>query len=428
MRKRISCQLIILFVFICAAISSCHQRMVKEIVFTDDGAWCWFQDPRAIYVKGDKERTYAQWMTKNGQLQVGAYDHSNGKVETYTLKENWDIDDHNVGAFLLLPDKRIMVFYARHNKQGIFCKTSSHPEDITSWGEEITISHSNRITYAHPVYLNKEQTYYVFWRGPSWKPTFATSTDGITWREEKILLQDTAKASEGVRPYTKITSDGRSSIHFVFTDGHPNVETQNSVYYMKYEKGQFFKADGSLKGNIESLPIQLTGSDVVYDGKMTNIRAWIWDIALDKQGYPVIAYTLLPKPTDHRYMYARWNGEKWMSTELTPGGKWFPQTPDGVEEREQQYSGGIAIHPTNPSIAYLSREIDGIFKIEKWNTPNKGKTWYSNVITKESEHLNVRPIVPRGYDGNEDYVLWMYGEYKHYKNYNTGIKLLDFNQ
>ena len=420
------------FIFVCvvfctaySAPSYSQKEGATELVFTEDGAWCWFQDPRSVYIKGKRERTYAQWMTKNGKLQIGAFDHATGKTEVHTLKEQWDTDDHNVGAFIVLPDKRLMVFYARHNKQGIFCRTSSNQEDIANWDDEVTISDATRITYAHPVYLSDEKKYYLFWRGPSWKPTFATSDDGKLWSKPEILIQDTARDSGNIRPYLKIVSDGKSSIHFTFTDGHPNREAQNSVYYLKYEEGNFFKADNSLAGNMNALPVRPGKSDVVYDGKKTNIRAWVWDIALDNQNHPVIAYVRFPEEADHRYCYARWTGRKWLDVEITPGGKWFPQTPEGKIERETYYSGGMAIDHANPSTLYISRQINGIFEIEKWHSTDMGETWSSSPITISSEQMNVRPVVPRGYGAKEGHVLWMFGDYEHYKKYKTGIKLLN---
>ena len=393
-------------------------------VFTEDGAWCWFQDPRAVFVKGLRARTYAQWMTHDGKLQIGAYDHATDKAEIHTLKENWDQDDHNVGAFLVMPDNRLTVFYARHNKHGIFCRTTSNPEDIAQWDKEVTVSDTPRITYAHPVYLSAERKFYLFWRGSTWKPTFSTSEDGESWSAPKVLIRDPAKEENTTRPYMKITSDGKSSIHFAFTDGHPRDEAQNSVYYLRYAGGQFFKADGSQAGTLQTLPIQPGKSDPVYSGKKTNVRSWVWDIALDGQGYPVIAYTRLPAETDHRCCYARWTGEKWLDVEITPGGKWFPQTPEGAKELEPHYSGGMAIDHSDPSTLYVSRPINGVFEIEKWNTSDKGKTWRSHPVTRDSTQINVRPVVPRGYSGKENYVLWMSGAYEHYTNYRTGIRLL----
>lgn len=396
----------------------------EKAFFTDDGAWCWFQDPRAVYIKGERERTYAQWVTRHGELQIGAYDHETGKTEIHTLKEDWDIDDHNVGAFLVLPDDRLMVFYARHNKQGIFCRQSSRSESILRWQEEVIVSDTDRISYAHPVYLSEEKRFYVFWRGPTWKPTYATSADGETWSEAKVLIQEADRGSRAIRPYTKITSDGKSSIHFTFTDGHPRDEAQNSVYYLRYYNGQFFKANNTVVGSIDSLPIPHSLSDVVYDGKRSGVRAWVWDIALDQNNHPVIAYTRLPEETDHRYCYARWTGNAWLDVELTPGGRWFPQTIDGTVEREPHYSGGIALNASNPDTLYLSRQINGIFEIERWDSSDQGRTWKSRAITRDSEQINIRPVAPRGYVGKADHVLWMSGAYEHYKNFQTGIKLL----
>ncbi|MDY6907122.1 MAG: BNR-4 repeat-containing protein [Chloroflexota bacterium] len=394
-----------------------------EHTMSNDGAWCWFQDPRAVFVKGRRTRTYAQWVTHDGRLQIGAYDHETGRTEVHTLKEQWDCDDHNVGSLIALPDNRIMVFYARHSKRGLFCRTSSSAEDILQWDDEVTVSNTGPITYNHPLYLSEEKKFYVFWRGPSWEPTFSTSRDGRTWSNPCILLQGKGRVGRNVRQYMKIVSDGTSSIHFAFTDGHPRSEKKNSLYYARYEGGIFSKADGSVIGKRDALPIPHGKSDMVYDGDSRG-RAWVWDIAIDDAGLPVIAYTRLPAEEDHRYCYARWTGEKWQDTQIAEGGKWFPQTPAGKREPEPHYSGGMGLDHSNPSTVYFSRQVNGAFEIEKWDTPDKGRTWRSLPITRRSEGLNVRPVVPRGYSGEAPHVLWMFGSYEHYTRYRTGIKLL----
>ncbi len=389
-----------------------------------DGAWCWFQDPRAVSIRGQHDRTYVQWMTRDGRLQVAAWDHDSDTVDVHTLRTNWDHDDHNVGAFVVLPDKRLMVFYARHNKHGLYCRTTSAPEDITRWEPEVTVSDTDRITYAHPVYLAAEQRFYVFWRGPSWKPTFATSEDGRSWSEPQVLIQDEGRDSQGIRPYTKVVSEGVKSIHMTFTDGHPRNEAENSVYYLRYEGGRYFKADGTLVGDRDALPIAHRQCDVVYDGRLTKVRAWVWDIALDGEGHPVIAYTRLPAENDHRYHWAQCSGSEWQDVEVTPGGGWFPQTPAGETEPEPHYSGGMALDHANPSVLYVSRPLDGVFEIEQWRTPDEGRTWQSREITSGSSSLNVRPVVSRGDTELPSRVLWMSGRYEHYTNYYTGIRVL----
>jgi BNR repeat-containing family member len=393
-------------------------------ILSPDGAWCWIQDPRAVYVEGRHKRTYAGWMTRDGKLQVGACDHETGSVELFTLKENWDVDDHNSNSFLVLPDKRLMVFYSKHNKNGLFCRAALKPEDISIWGNEVIVSNTPRITYSQPVYLSDEGRFYVFWRGPSWKPTFAWSTDARNWSAPRILIEEEGREARNVRPYMKVASDSKATIHFAFTDGHPRREPLNSIYYLKYQKGGFHKADGTKVGDMNSLPITPSKSGLVYDGKETKIRAWIWDIALDGDQLPVIVYTRLPSERDHRYHYACWTAGRWLDTEITPAGKWFPQTRLLRREREPHYSGGIALDHANPSIVYLSRQINGVFELERWITSNNGRTWSNMAITRESKHSNVRPIVPWGYTGDRDHVLWMHGAYVHYTRYETAIRML----
>ena len=390
----------------------------ESITISEDGAWCWFQDPRAVFVQGEHARTYAQWITHDGRLQIGAFDHDSKETKVFTLKENWGRNDHNVGSILVLPDNRIMVFYAQHNGRGLYCRVSASPETILAWDDEVAISTAGRITYNHPVFLEEENRYYVFWRARDWNPAFSTSTDGMNWSEPQTLIR-----RRGARPYLKVFDDGASSIHLAFTDGHPRDEQQNSLYYLHYKAGRFLKANGEVVGNMKDLPYTPEQTDRVYDGSTAG-RAWVWDITLDDANRPVIAYTRLPEETDHRYAYARWTGDKWLDIQITEGGRWFPQTPEGQHEREPHYSGGIALDHANPSILYLSRPNDGQFEIERWVTPDAGHTWQSDAITQNSDALNVRPIVPRGHTGKSSSVLWMQGNYEFYTHYRTAIKMV----
>lgn len=392
-------------------------------MLSPDGAWNWCLDPRAVYVEGEFRRTHAGWMTHDGRLQIGSYDHADGSLAYFTLKEKWDVDDHNSNTFLALPDKRLLVFYARHNQPGLYCRKSSRPENVLEWGPEITVSNTPRISYNHPVYLSEEGRFYVFWRGPTWKPTFSSSSDGEQWAASQVLLREKGQESDSIRPYVKVVSDGKSAIHFAFTENHPAHESNNSIYYLKYEKGRFYRADGTPVGDMNHLPIRHGATDKVYDCQKGAARAWIWDVALDRVGRPVIAYIRFPNERDHRYHYARWTGQEWFDVEIVKGGGWFPQTPPGKRERELYYSGGLTLDHSDPSVVYLSRPVGGVFEIEKWKTEDGGKTWASRSITRDSKSPNVRPFVPWGYRGKEDHVLWMHGEYVHYTKYSTSIRM-----
>lgn len=395
----------------------------EPCIVTDDGAWCWFQDPRAVFVDGPPPTTFACWMTSKGKLQIGAFDHTQRSTRIFTLKERWDVDDHNTAAILVLRDRRLMVFYARHNKRGLYCRTSMRPLDVTAWEDEITILDAPRLTYSHPVYLAHEGTYYVFFRGETWKPTFCTSKDGRVWSPPRVLLQESGREGREIRPYIKVVSDGDSTIHFAFTDGHPRNEAHNSLYYMKYARGAFWGGDGRRIAGMEDLPVSHHQTDCVYDATGTGIRSWVWDVAIDAEGQPCIAYTRLPAETDHRYHYARWMEGGWFDTEVAPGGRWFPQTPQSKEEPEPHYSGGMAIAQQDPAVLYLSRQSGDDFVIERWCTADRGRTWTSRPVESARKGLNVRPVVPHGAAGSADLLLWMTGRYVHFSDYHTEIRL-----
>jgi hypothetical protein len=251
----------------------------------------------------------------------------------------------------------------------------------------------------------------------------ATSTDGgRTWSPARVVFSRPGLPPED-RPYAKYASNGRDRIHLLFTDGHPNREATNSVYYACYRGGAFYRADGTRIAGLDELPLRPEQADRVYDATATGVRAWIWGIACDARDRPVIVYARLPATADHRYHYARWDGSRWQDTELCAGGGWFPQTPAGGTEREPQYSGGLALDPDDPAIVYLSRPRGGVRELERWTTPDGGRTWTSTALTANSRQDNVRPFVIRGHAPGGPTVLWMNlsGRYRHYTDYRCSI-------
>lgn len=394
--------------------------------FTADGAWCWFSDPRAISHHG---RTFAGWVTADGSIAVGARDAS-GRVTTQVLHPQLERDDHDNPALLRLPDGRLAAFYSLHARGDMRLRVTLRPDDITAWTEERALQFvapdrgRRGTTYANPVLLADEaNALYVFWRGSDFKPTFAISHDlGATWSEAHTLIARPG-ADDTNRPYLKLRSDGAGRIDFVFTDGHPRNESANSVYYLRYERGGFFKADGTRLGGFADLPLDPSRCDRVYDGA-TRGRGWIWDIALDADRHPVIAFTRLPAEDDHHYALARWDGQAWRVADVCPAGSWFPQTPAGTTEREPHYSGGMTLDAGHLFTLYTSRRIDGVFEIERWQSTDAGQTWTSAAVTAHSRHDNIRPFVIRGDKTGGPALLWLSAErYVHYTDFRTRVKM-----
>ena len=399
--------------------------------FTADGAWCWFSDPRAVYRNG---KIYAGWMNSEGSVQIGARDQKTGALTVATLAGKFERDDHDHPSLLFLPDGRLVTFYSLHAKGDTHQRVTARSEDIGEWSADRTLGFENPslgprgVTYANPVMLSDEaNAVYLFWRGSDYKPAFSVSPDlGKTWSKPRTLIQRPGTGTD-VRPYVKLWTDGKGRIDFIFTDGHPRNEPTNSVYFLRYEKGGFFKADGTRIGSINDVPLDPARCDRIYDGATAG-RAWIWDVCEDRDRNPVVAYTRLPAEEDHRYHYARWDGKRWLDHQITPGGKWFPRTPPAAQEREPHYSGGMALDPANPTAVYASRPVRGIFEIERWTTRDGGKTWQSEAVTKDSKADNVRPVVVRNTPAGTTSVMWMHnrGGYVHFTDYKTEIRIRTF--
>lgn len=419
---RILLSLLLLFCLFYSADSQNQSKLKTEDyqVLTNDGGWCWFSDPRAIFHKGIHEQLYTAWVTHAGDIMISAYNTKDKSITKKVLHAKFQADDHDVPAILFRPDGRLLVFYMQHGGK-YYSIISKNPEDINEWEPAQRLPFGDNACYAHPIMLSKEHNrIYLFWRGSDWRPTFAYSDDlGKSWTEPKAYVERLGALASN-RPYVKVISDNKERIDIIFTDGHPRDEAKNSVYHMYYQQGSFHQTDGTPICTLAELPVKHALVHKVYDGTITGVRAWIWEIALDKNNRPIIVYAQLPAENDHRYHYAQWNGKSWTDIEICKAGGWMPLTPKGTTEREPHYSGGIAIDHGNPKIVYLSRPVNGVFEIEKWTLEQHG-SWKAEAITSNSKLNNIRPFVVRDWQGKGPHILWLTGIYNHYTDFYTSI-------
>jgi len=96
-----------------AADSPAASATPPSYTLTEDGAWCWFSDPRALLLDG---QLYAGWMSSDGSVQVGQWDPARPESPAHsaTLAPQFEKDDHDHPALLVLPDQRLAAFYAPH--------------------------------------------------------------------------------------------------------------------------------------------------------------------------------------------------------------------------------------------------------------------------------------------------------------------------
>ncbi len=390
-------------------------------VFTDDGTWCWFQDPRALSFEGTTNKTYSGWITSKGKVQAASFDHKTGEIISNTISPDnfMQVDDHNNPTFLMREDGRLLVAYSGHFYGPMRVIVSTNPEDVSSFGPEANFG--NNVTYANPYQIG-DSTVMFYRDGNTWHPTINVSMDGgLTWGTPKELI---TRNGNQQRPYVKYTQDKSGGIHMIFTTGHPRQEANNKVYYTYFKDNKFYRADGTLLKNFATQgPLNIDAGEVetIYDASKG--KGWTWDIALDKDENPVVLYAAFPDDLNHHYYYGIHKDGKWTTNHIVNSGRWFPQTPEGGNEPEPNYSGGMTLDPNDPSVVYLSKQVNGIFEIFKYTTDDDGATWETEALTANTPEgiINVRPIVPRGHKPGSFDVMWLRGTYVTYANYLTKV-------
>lgn len=419
------------------------------ITFNENGAWSWFQDPRAIVdtaankiiVSPVADSSGTDGGSRSGQVDVVEYDLSTGVTNRFVLGTAGD-DDHNVASFYIRSDGRYVASWSRHNADNLTrFRVSTNPGDATAWGPTTTVNNGARTTYENLHYLPDDDggdgRLYNFTRSTNFDPTIQVSSDeGLTWQGTTKLL---TQGGGSDRPYLRYASDG-DKIHFIATEEHPR-DFNNGIYHGYIQDGQLFASNGTLLDpnlfnsaavGVSSLTQVFAANTVSQGDPMT--RAWTVDMEIDSAGNPYAVFQARVDPgalsggqdsLDHRFFYARFDGTNWNVNDLAETGRdIYAASPNGVED---DYTGLVALDPNNPDVLYLSSDIDPSdgqatthYEIYKGVTGDAGLTWDWEAITEDSTVDNVRPIVP-DWGTEHTALLWMRGDYGTYTNYDTDI-------
>ena len=430
------------------------QSQFSSNVVAEEGAWCWFADPRALHYEnsaGTINATYIGYIDVHGNVKATQYDWKTGQKADVLIRSYFQPDDHDNPTFVVLPDERVMIFYTRHtDEKCIWYRISKKPGDITNLGEEKRLATSANTTYPSPFILSDDPNHiYLCWRGINWHPTIARLTmpdanDNCSFDfGPKQIVQST-----GARPYAKYQSNGKDKIYLSYTTGHPDNEMPNWLYFNVIDINN---GNGPILRDIKGTQLSVINNGVfnvnkndsyannypytVVD-KIANIRNWVWQITLDSQEHPVIAYTHIDNAkTSHVYWYSRWTGSEWRNTWVQYAGHAFHKN---WNRTELCYSGGAAVDPDNINDLYLSipttngaYDVNGVYEIWKYTINDDGTVGASEQLTTGSAKNNVRPFIIPGSKNSPMRLTWMNGDYYYWivKNsyplgFPTGVKTL----
>jgi hypothetical protein len=408
--------------------------------FNDNGAWCWYQDERAVVDTANKRLVIgsaASGGTRDGNLEAVFFDLETRVTPTRYMLGDLNPDDHNTPTLLIKPDGKYLAFYAGHNQD---CRSYYRNWTGTAWDAQKSFdwaplgcdtSVNTKITYNNVWNMSAESKIYNFVRSIGTSPGALVSTDnGATWTHGGRL---TSTPQVGyVAGYYKYWGNGVDRIDFVATEAHPR-DNDNSLYHGYLKGGKSFNSagtqiDASLSDNTQPqitafTKIVATGSTI---GTVRLDHLWNADlmryedgtIAFIGSGRVVGTGTTAP---DLRLYYTRFDGTSWKSTYL---GKAGPK----LYGDEQDYTGLGALHPDDPHTIYIATTFDprddttnlGKREIFQGTTCDNGATWKWIPITQKSTRDNFRPIVPK-WDASHTALLWFRGTYTSAQIFITAI-------
>ena len=415
-----------------------EEERAEPMVLDDDGSWCWFQEERALIVGGKllvgSVSSGHLNPDRRGDINLLVHDVAQGTTLCVELHDRLELDDHDIPGLAAFSDGGVIAVYARHGTDYLVrVRTSQAVDGFEHWSDELEfeqrMDQGHGVTYSNVFLLEDEGDssgrLYDFYRGDGWDPNAITSDDrGQTWSEPRRLL-----AGPG-RPYVRYASNGRDRIDFVCTDQHPR-DADNSIYHGFLRDGRIHNSSGEGIGKLGDEPVRTEGLTRLFQGDADNV-AWVSDVVVDGVGRPHVVFSVqkdgggVPRGKgglDHRYHWARWDGQSWQQHELAFAGR-------RLYAGEDDYTGLIALDPADPTRVFLSTDADPAtgealvsasdgrrhYEIFEARTTDSGLSWSFRAITRDSSADNLRPIVPEP-EGGQAFLLWLRGSYSTYTKF-----------
>lgn len=417
-----------------------------------NGAWCWFQDERALVDPGagllvvgsiaSGGGTYGA--RRAGDLDLTIVDLVRGGAQAVTLHPGFEADDHDVPALWRRPDGRWLAVYARHKTDDLTHWRISEPGDPTRWGEERTYDWSEHTGGRGVTYSNLHEIdgrLYCFARAVNDDPCALVSDDhGETWTYAGRLF---GRPKIGyVNGYARY-ADGADGLHVLVTDHHPR-DYDNSIYHGTIAGGRLHDSTGRAPESelfAEPAPDQAELTTVLAAGTEIDgarlSHAWTADIR-EASGQLAAVMTAradhsaepdgsdlgrnVPVP-DLRLVYGRRGADgEWALSPLAQAGP-------GLLPHEQDYSGLAAIDPYDVDTVYVSTPTDprdgtrhAHHEIFRGCTADGGRGWEWTALTEDSAGDNLRPIIAPG-DPSTTHLLWFRGTMRSSQDYECEIVL-----
>lgn len=392
---------------------------VTALTAAPAGGWCWFNGPSAVHGSG---KTYLGYLKgTNGDLCLRTVDDTTLAVSAErVVYPAFERDDHDAPSILVRnSDGHVCVAFSLHVGD-IYYGEGASPgalppaipdaaiRNITSsLGGATGWPNVPGYTYAGLAQVSAvADTLYLFLRwhdaGGTAHLGYSKSADnGATWGARVLVNTVT---------YHQFAVNGSDRIDFVCSPHATADPEPHSIYHCYFVPSteKWYQSDGT--EITAAKPFAASDMTLVYDGGVGETDAWLWDIAVDGTGKPVVVYATFPSTSDHRYNYGRWTGSAWVTSEIVAAGTHIPTS--GVEDN---YSGGVCLDHADPSYVYASIGLGSDrWDMYRYHTGDGGASWSSVALTSSGK--NIRPMAVQGHDASLQ-AIWFEGTYTTYIDY-----------
>jgi hypothetical protein len=315
---------------------------------------------------------------------IGEYDHETGKVsKPVVVHDKEGVDDPHDNPVVLIDDEDyIWVFVSgRGARRPGFKYRSREPLNISAF-DKIT---EEEMTYPQP-WKTKDGFLHLFTKYTGVRQLYyETSTDGITWTEDRLLAAMPEREGEQSGHYQISSMYGQNKVG-TFFNRHPagNVDKRTDLYYV--QTTDFAQTWTTVEGKPMEIPMiqpDIPARVINYSALGKNV--YIRDMLFDDSGHPVCLYIRSnghePGPVSGPYEWCitRWTGKKWSTHVIT--------TSDHNYDMGSIYISGKNIRMVAPTETSPQKwGVGG--EVVLWESKNSGKTWKKVKNITENSRYN----------------------------------------
>jgi len=359
-----------------------------------NGGYSWWVYPNILK---HNNKTYMTYVNNAGETIIASYDHEGAGKQSCVLQIDTVSDEHNTGAIAVMDDDKIIVAYAKHNKENIIrIKISKYPNNIEYFEDAIELSTSGKVSYAQ-LFKMDNGIFRLYYRVDANSWAYRTSSDGITWSSEQIFLN--APEQYYIRGVKR-----QHQVRFIAI-GHPILSNDHDFKYFYDTAGAFYTIGGQL-----TKPFTPNELYTIKTPSLGNAR--LFDIStLD--GDVTFAYADFTDENNAVYKVATGSSTSGWDDKIICQGGLPLESPSGAN----YYFGGMWFEWNSNKIVYVARENNGTWYIEKYQTDDF-TSWelVEEINTSDNEKLH-RPVIP--YNGGS--LVYQKGDYQDYEHYNSKV-------